>query len=1318
MRSKTIQQTTLFLCLLLSTYLNGQITIDYPENIRVECGADIVPSPDNPVVGYPDISTTCSSGISDVTFSDNIDELTRCGGTGTLLRFWSVSDNCGGFKTLLQRIVLVDNTPPEITCMPDVVVECDASLNPAENPDLGFPEVVDCSEGADLTINYEDVNEGDGFCENLPEIVRRTWTVTDACGNMSTCEQTIRIGKDPLLIFCDIEDIIHECNGLDGSRFAAESWDLSNTNQLRNCTQTDCGPVEIVSDFDYGRISGPCGITGSFEVNYLIKDNCGNSKFKIVNFILRDTTPPESFCNPIDFGVDCGGDETAASRVESWHTDNIDLLETCLFDNCGDVTVTSDFIATGFDINTLNFDCNDDEGFAVNYTLTDQCGNQTVKTAFLKVVDTTPPSFENVPRDTSIGASDNLAIGQPTIVDNCSNNLSAEFSEERIDNNNDNGYQLIRTWTTTDDCGNMNSASQRVMVLDPILSLACSSAEVKTEGDQIVISNLLAPNEIVKVFASDNRIVYNCFRNCGEVQTTRPLSDDTYKVTIEFYTANWRLICEDEKSIIIGNGSNNDGEGDNNDGGDNSGDNGNDEEEDPCTGPVCETVPPVLANLPADMTVNFDAVPAVTSPTATDNCDNDVQVAFLEERTDGENQNNYVLTRSWIATDDCGNTAMAEQVIRVTNEGNNGGNSNGNDGNTDPCTASDCETIAPIFGNIPADITVNYDAVPAPAQPVAADNCDTDVVVNLAETISQSTDARNYTLTRTWTATDDCGNKTTRQQIIRVTGETNMGDNGTDGDDNGTDGDDNGTDGGDNGTDEGNDTSGSNTDASDCSEVVISTGPLTFNFSNLNAPNKIVKVFDLDYNVVLECQDNCGTEISFSYETLGTYLADVQLYTADWEFICETRETVELTDVPVDTGDGGNDNGNMGDTNNACNDVQISVGSDAINITNIPTANKLIKLFDVNYNVVAECADDCGDPNAFSLPAIGEYVVDVQLYDANWAFICEMQTPISVNTTNDGNNNGNNNNSSNDDNSENTSDNPCENLNITHSSSAITLSDFSTTNKIVNIFDADYNRVYSCFTDCSSEVVAPIESEGAYLIDIQLYTDEWSLVCQQRTTIEVTANSDSSNPTTPPIGSGNMNNNGACAEATIRATNNTISVDNIDAQNAIVKVFSENFDIVYECVGNCGTKAVVTDLIDGDYQINLNYFDENWGALCERIENISLGNSISTSESPIPNTPSSSARTTNLPISTNNDIQVYPNPATNLLMIDLSKYGEEKVTIRLFNQLAATVWQGQFDLANHEVKQIDLQDMDAGLYIMYVQVGNRTPIAKKVVVKQ
>ena len=1222
MQSKTIRQTTLFLCLCLSTFLHGQIIIDYPENITVECGIDLTPSEDNPTIGFPIVSTTCANGLSDITFSDNIDQLTQCGGTGVLLRFWSVSDNCGGFMTLLQRIRLVDNTPPVINCVPDIIIDCDASLNPVENPDLGFPEVTDCSEGEDLTINYVDVNEGEGFCDNLPEIVRRTWTVTDACGNLSTCEQTIRVGKDPLFVFCEIEDLIHECNGLDGSRFAAESWDLSNTNQLRNCTQADCGPVEIISDFDYGRIAGSCGITGNLEVNYLIKDQCGNSKFKTVIFTLRDTTPPESFCNPVDFGVSCEGDETAATRVTGWHTDNITLLETCLFDNCGDVTVTSDFNADNFDISELNFDCNDDTGFAVNYILTDQCGNTTTKTAFLKVVDNAPPTFENVPRDTSIGADDNLAIGQPTVIDNCSNNVTTEFMEARIDNDNDDGFQIIRTWTATDDCGNVNTATQRIMVLDPILSLACSSAEVKLEGDKIIISNLLAPNEIVKVFAADNRIVYNCFRNCGDVQTTRALAPDTYKVDIEFYTERWQLICSSEAIITV--------EGMNDTGGEDNGNNDNEdnnmgegeENNDPCTASDCEQEPPVLTNLPADLTVDATEIPIATNPTASDNCDTEVDIQLEEVRTDNDGDNNYVLTRTWMATDDCGNTVMGQQVILVLSE----------DEIIDPCAASDCETVPPIIANVPADETVNYDAVPAPAQPVATDNCDTEVELSITETVSESTDTRNYVLTRTWSATDDCGNTAIASQIITVTGENDTNDTGSDEENNGNGNNDNN---GDNDNSDGN-----NNESELCAAITITLDNNTISVNNLNAPNKIVKLFDEGYNIIEECANDCRTPLTYPALSVGNYFVDVQLYSADWVFICETQEAINVT-TP------GNDGGsNTGD----------------------------------------------GEDNT------------------------------------EGNNDGNSNEeeNGNDGNDNNQSDSPCKNVRISHTASAILLTNFSTTNKIVNVFDENYNQIFNCFTDCQTEVTVPIAYPSNYIIDIQLYTTEWALVCQQRTTLEMATSDMSDNGSS---GGNNDDNNGVggsnenngnntpdCEAVDIMASGTQISVTNLTAPNSIVKVFSENYDLLFECVGNCSTEATATDLIDGNYQININFYDEDWMDICEKIVPITLGSSTSNTSNNKEDRLSNSILqpiTNNL---TTANVSFYPNPASDELIIDLQGFKQEEATVTIYNQLATSVWKGNISI-NESTKQIvDLQQITNGLYLVVFQIDGQLPIAKKLLI--
>src|SRR5262249_31626690 len=62
-------------------------------------------------------------------------------------------------------------------------------------------------------------------------------------------------------------------------------------------------------------------------------------------------------------------------------------------------------------------------------------------------------------------------------------------------------------------------------------------------------------------------------------------------------------------------------------------------------------------------------------------------------------------------------------------------------------------------------------AVPSAASPTASDNCDTNATVALNQTSTQTASGVghfNYTITRTWTATDACNNSSTGQQVITV----------------------------------------------------------------------------------------------------------------------------------------------------------------------------------------------------------------------------------------------------------------------------------------------------------------------------------------------------------------------------------------------------------------------------------------------------------------------------------------------------------------------------------------------------------------------
>ena len=159
---------------------------------------------------------------------------------------------------------------------------------------------------------------------------------------------------------------------------------------------------------------------------------------------------------------------------------------------------------------------------------------------------------------------------------------------------------------------------------------------------------------------------------------------------------------------------------------------------------VQDTTDPVLAGVPADVTIECDNIPDAATPTATDNCDAEVDIEYTEVRTDGNCPDNYTLTRTWVATDNCGNSTTGTQVITVQ------------------------DTTDPVLAGVPADVTVECDNIPDAATPTATDNCDTDVDIVYTEVRTDGNCPDNYTLTRTWVATDNCGNSTTGTQIITV----------------------------------------------------------------------------------------------------------------------------------------------------------------------------------------------------------------------------------------------------------------------------------------------------------------------------------------------------------------------------------------------------------------------------------------------------------------------------------------------------------------------------------------------------------------------
>jgi hypothetical protein len=128
--------------------------------------------------------------------------------------------------------------------------------------------------------------------------------------------------------------------------------------------------------------------------------------------------------------------------------------------------------------------------------------------------------------------------------------------------------------------------------------------------------------------------------------------------------------------------------------------------------------------------------------TATDNCDPDPAITHSDVIIPGSCPDSYTIQRTWTATDTCGNSISCMQVISVQ------------------------DVTPPVLVGVPADTTVSCDAIPPAATVTAIDNCDLSVTVNF----SQINNVINGcgTITRSWTATDDCLNTADSTQVITV----------------------------------------------------------------------------------------------------------------------------------------------------------------------------------------------------------------------------------------------------------------------------------------------------------------------------------------------------------------------------------------------------------------------------------------------------------------------------------------------------------------------------------------------------------------------
>jgi hypothetical protein len=159
------------------------ITINKDENCNydanIETTGDVTDEADN-----------CDNSL-DAVFAD-LESPGSCDGETILTRTWTLTDDCGNSTVKVQTITVTDITAPTFTQPDDITIYKDGECNHDASVAV-TGDVTDEADNCDNSLNavFSDVTVP-GSCIG-EEIITRTWSLTDDCGNNTTHDQVITV---------------------------------------------------------------------------------------------------------------------------------------------------------------------------------------------------------------------------------------------------------------------------------------------------------------------------------------------------------------------------------------------------------------------------------------------------------------------------------------------------------------------------------------------------------------------------------------------------------------------------------------------------------------------------------------------------------------------------------------------------------------------------------------------------------------------------------------------------------------------------------------------------------------------------------------------------------------------------------------------------------------------------------------------------------------------------------------------------------------------------------------------------------------------
>ena len=323
-------------------------TASSPMAVAVECIGDV---PASDVTAVTDAADNCTANPL-VAFVSDVSDGNTC--PEVITRTYSVTDDCGNTMNVTQTITVDDVTPPTASSPMAVAVECIGDV-PASDVTAVTDAADNCTANP-LVAFVSDVSDGN----TCPEVITRTYSVTDDCGNTMNVTQTITVDDVTPPTASNPSAIAVECTAdIPASDITAV------TDALDNCTVSPV--VAFVSDVSDGNTC-PEVITRTYSVT----DDCGNTMNVTQTITVDDVTPPTA-SNPPDINIAIAPSPAPDITVVSDAADNCTV---------------SPVVAFVSDVSDGN-PC--PEVITRTYSVTDDCGNETIVTQLIIIGGGTVP---------------------------------------------------------------------------------------------------------------------------------------------------------------------------------------------------------------------------------------------------------------------------------------------------------------------------------------------------------------------------------------------------------------------------------------------------------------------------------------------------------------------------------------------------------------------------------------------------------------------------------------------------------------------------------------------------------------------------------------------------------------------------------------------------------------------------------------------------------------------------------------------------------------------------------------------------------------